>query len=189
MTGIFERPLSYTEALEPRSPESIRLAVVHATELPDLATAREYGERIHYPESGTGNSGHFYIDRDGRIEQWVPLARVAHHVRGHNADSIGIELINRGRWPDWYDSHHQEWEEAYAEAQIQALIELLAELERKLPGLVEIAGHDQLDHDWIEASDNPEVMVRRKTDPGPEFPWTRVLSATGLELYHERDDR
>ncbi|MGM0658407.1 MAG: N-acetylmuramoyl-L-alanine amidase, partial [Pseudomonadota bacterium] len=170
-------------------PESIRLAVVHATELPDLATAREYGERIHYPESGTGNSGHFYIDRDGRIEQWVPLARVAHHVRGQNADSIGIELINRGRWPDWYDSHHQEWEEAYAEAQILALIELLAELERKLPGLVEIAGHDQLDHDWIEASDNPEVMVRRKTDPGPEFPWSRVLSATGLELYHERDDR
>ena len=53
-------------------------------------------------------------------------------------------------------------------------------LERELPGLAEIAGHDQLDLDWIEASDNPEILVRRKTDPGPEFPWSRVLSATNL---------
>ena len=70
--------------------------VIHATELPDMETAREYGERIHHDESRTGNSGHFYIDRDGRIEQWVPLDRVAHHVRGHNRDSVGIELVNGG---------------------------------------------------------------------------------------------
>lgn len=184
MSGPAQNPLSYVERLDTRTPDSIRRVVIHATELPDLAVAREYGERIHHDESRTGNSGHFYIDRDGRIEQWVPLQRVAHHVRGHNEDSVGIELVNRGRWPDWYDSRHQEWEEAYPEAQIQALIELIGELERDLPGLAEIAGHDQLDHDWVEASDDSEVLVRRKMDPGPTFPWTRVLSATGLRLYH-----
>lgn len=188
MQDLVQRPLSYVDALDARAPDSIRRVVVHATELPDLETAREYGERIHYNNSGTGNSAHFYIDRDGRVEQWVPLDRIAHHVRGHNADSVGIELINRGRWPDWYDSHHQEWEEAYPEAQIQALVEVLAELERKLPGLVEIAGHDQLDHDWVEASDNPEVLVRRKTDPGPDFPWLKVLAATNLQPYRELGD-
>src|SRR6056297_590167 len=189
MSGPAQNPLSYVERLDTRTPDSIRRVVIHATELPDLAIAREYGERIHHDESRTGNSGHFYIDRDGRIEQWVPLHRVAHHVRGHNRDSVGIELVNRGRWPDWYDSRHQEWEETYSDSQIEALIELLALLQRELPGLEEIAGHDQLDLDWIEASDDPEVLVRRKTDPGPAFPWTQVLSATGLRSYHSLEDR
>ena len=184
MSGHKKNPLSYVDRLDLRSPESIRLVVIHATELPEMSTAREYGERIHHHDTNTGNSGHFYIDRDGGIEQWVPLDRVAHHVRGHNADSIGIELANRGRWPDWYDSHHQDWEESYPDAQIRALIELLGRLEFDLPALAEIAGHDQLDHDWIAASDNPEVLVRRKMDPGAEFPWTQVLSATRLRLYH-----
>lgn len=184
MPGLAQNPLPYVDALDDRATDTIRLVVIHATELPDMDTAREYGERIHYEDSGTGNSGHFYIDRDGAVEQWVPLDRVAHHVRGHNAFSIGIELVNRGRWPDWYDSRHQEWEESYPDAQIRALAGLLAELEQRLPALAEIAGHDQLDHDWIESSDDPETLVRRKTDPGPDFPWTQLLSETGLRLYH-----
>ncbi|MCA1779631.1 MAG: N-acetylmuramoyl-L-alanine amidase [Xanthomonadaceae bacterium] len=183
---MIENPLPYVDRLQSRNPETIARVVIHATELPDLKTAREDGERILYPKSGTGNSGHFYIDRDGRIEQWVPLGRVAHHVRDHNADAIGIELVNQGRWPDWFDSRHQNWKEPYPAAQIQALIELLGQLERKMPALSEIAGHDQLDHDRIEASDNPDVLIRRKTDPGPEFPWTKVLSAIGLQRYGER---
>lgn len=180
MSGIVQRPLFYTEALEQRSPDTIRLAVIHATELPDLSTAREYGERVHYPGTGTGNSGHFYIDRDGHIEQWVALDRVAHHVRGQNADSVGIELVNSGRWPNWYAGDAQAWSEPYARPQIQALIGLLNQLEGELPALSEIAGHDQLDTSMIEASDTPGRKVRRKLDPGPAFPWQQVLEATGL---------
>ncbi len=96
---IRQRPLPYVERLENRYTDEIDLVVIHCTELPDLAMARVYGEREHYPETRTGNSGHFYIDRDGRIEQWVPLDRVAHHVRGFNPHSIGIELVNNGRYP------------------------------------------------------------------------------------------
>ena len=71
--------------------------VIHCTELPDLGMARGFGEKVMHKNSHTGNSGHFYIDRDGSIEEWVPVNRVAHHVRGFNSKSIGIELVNNGR--------------------------------------------------------------------------------------------
>jgi len=175
------RPLSYVESLEARSLDSIELVVIHATELPDLAMARDYGERIHYPVSGTGNSGHFYIDRDGSIEQWLPLDRVAHHVAGHNAHSIGIELVNLGRYPHWHDSTSQVWQEDVTEAQLEALSALLVTLRSKLPALRYLAGHDQLDTRRIPASDKPDRLISRKLDPGPHFPWARLVAASGLE--------
>lgn len=173
-------PLPYEERLAPRTVEDIVLVVIHCTETPDLAEARRLGERILYP-SKTGASGHFYIDRDGRIEQWVDPLRVAHHVRGHNAGSIGIELVNRGRFPDWYRSDRQHMEEPYTEAQIEALIRLLLALRDRFPALRSIAGHEDLDRERIPASDDPSVLVPRKLDPGPLFPWGRVLDATGLK--------
>jgi N-acetylmuramoyl-L-alanine amidase len=89
---IHQNHLSYIQRLESRVPDDISLVVIHCTELPDLAMARVFGEKIHHPQSETGNSGHFYIDRDGSIEQWVPLERVAHHVRGFNPQSIGTHI-------------------------------------------------------------------------------------------------
>lgn len=178
---IRQRPLSYAERLDARDSSEIDLAVIHATELPDLETARAYGERIAHVESGTGNSGHYYIDRDGAIEQWVPLERVAHHVRGCNERSVGIELVNRGRYPDWLRSDRQDWPEPYPDEQIDALIKMLASLRTELPNLARIAGHDALDIELVPAADDPARKVRRKTDPGPAFPWERVVKASGLE--------
>ena len=174
--SIHPHPLPYVQQLRARSLDAIDLVVLHCTELPDLATARDYGERIHYPDSATGNSGHLYIDRDGSIYQYVPLDRIAHHVRGHNASSIGIELVNRGRWPQWLDSRHQAMTEAYPDAQIDALIALLAWLRQQLPSLERIAGHEDLDTGQVPASDDPAQRVQRKRDPGPLFPWSRVLA-------------
>ncbi|AKS42834.1 N-acetylmuramoyl-L-alanine amidase [Wenzhouxiangella marina] len=179
------RPLSYQDRLESRTLDSIELLVIHATELPDLDMAREYGERIHYPGSRTGNSGHFYIDREGRIEQWVALDRVAHHVAGQNANSIGVELVSLGRYPDWLDSRHQDWQEPVNEAQLRALIGLIDQLRTRLPNLNRIAGHDQLDRRRVPASDDPSIQVRRKLDPGPEFPWSRLIEATGLQPWND----
>ena len=175
-----ENPLPYAAALEGRAASAITRVVIHCTELPDLAAAREFGERILYPGSGTGNSGHWYIDRDGRCERWVDELRIAHHVRGHNARAIGIELVNRGRYPEWLDSRHQSMDEPYPEAQIDALLALLADLEARFPALAEIAGHEDLDPEEVAASDDPARKVRRKQDPGPRFPWPRVLAACGL---------
>ena len=180
MERVDRRPLSYVERLDRRSPDEIRRVVIHATELPDLATAREYAERIHYADSRTGNAGHFYIDRDGAVELWVPLDRIAHHVRDHNADSIGIELVHIGRWPDWLASGSQEWTEPFTDAQIRSLIELLRALQAELPSLETVTGHDRLDTRRVPASDDPAIRVRRKLDPGPTFPWSRVLDAVDL---------
>jgi len=177
---IHRNPLPYASSLQAREPGCIELAVIHCTELPDLDTAREFGERIVYPDSATGNSGHYYIERSGRIEEWVPPQRVAHHVRGYNARSIGIELVNLGRFPDWFDSRRQQMTQPYPPAQIEALTSLLRELTESLPALRWIAGHETLDTARVSASDDPQRQVCRKLDPGPMFPWTALLEDIGL---------
>ena len=179
--AIHPHPLPYVGLLAQRALDDIDTVVIHCTELPDLAMAREYGERVLYPASGTGNSGHYYIDRDGGSVEYVPPQRIAHHTRGWNPRSIGIELVNTGRYPDWLDSRRQAMAEAYTEAQIDALIALLDGLRARTPSLALIAGHEDLDLDEVEASDDPELKVRRKRDPGPRFPWQRVLAAVPLE--------
>ncbi len=181
---IRDWPLPYVDALQARATDRIDLVVIHCTELPDMAAAREYGERICH-KSGTGNSGHFYIDREGGINRFVPIERIAHHVRGCNERSIGIELVNRGRWPDWLDSRSQAMTEPYPEAQVESLIALLAWLKSQIPGLSRIAGHEDLDRERVPASDDPHKTVYRKRDPGPAFPWQRVVHACGLERLRE----
>jgi N-acetylmuramoyl-L-alanine amidase len=173
-------PLPYEDRLAARDIAAIDLVVIHCTELPDLATAREYGERVLY-DGGTGNSGHYYIDRDGTVHLFVAPRRIAHHTRGYNERSIGIELVNTGRYPGWLDSRSQAMREPYTEAQVQALVALLATLKAELPALARIAGHEDLDTARVPSSDDPAVTVHRKRDPGPLFPWARVLHAVPLE--------
>ncbi|HTA64802.1 MAG TPA: N-acetylmuramoyl-L-alanine amidase [Xanthomonadaceae bacterium] len=182
-------PLPYEDLLDSRPREQIDLVVIHCTELPDLAMAREYGERVLYPErsdgsrsdgSGTGNSGHWYIDRDGSVHEFVRPERIAHHVRGCNPRSVGIELVNTGRYPDWLDSRSQAMDEPYTEAQIASLIALLDSLRTRLPNLHWIAGHEDLDSAQVPAADDPTITVARKRDPGSLFPWERVLASTPL---------
>lgn len=178
---VIADPLPYEARLDSRPVAQIDLVVIHCTELPDLATARQYGERVLYSESGTGNSGHYYIDRDGTVHRYIKPERIAHHTRGYNPRSIGIELVNTGRFPHWLDTNHQAMDEAYTEAQIVALIALLQRLQADCPALKFIAGHEDLDTDEVEASDDPTKKVRRKRDPGPLFPWTRMLDAVQLQ--------
>ena len=173
--------LPYEGQLQVRPRDQVDLVVVHCTELPDLATARKYGERILYPESRTGNSGHFYIDRDGGAQRWIEVERVAHHVRGYNPRAIGIELVNSGRWPRWHDAGHQAMDEPYPEAQIAALLALLQHLQQQLPSLRFIAGHEDLDREEVPASDDAGKRVRRKRDPGPLFPWDAVMAQVALQ--------
>ena len=180
---IHDLPLPYEERLAERSPSAIDLVVIHCTELPDLATAREYGERIRYKDTQTGNSGHYYIDRDGRTLRYVSDLRVAHHTFHFNPRSIGIELINTGRYPDWNDSRHQTMTEPYTEAQIKSLLGLLKHLRDVYPNLHWIAGHDVLDQRKEPSSDNPELLLPRRIDPGPMFPWDEVVVGSGLERW------
>ena len=174
MLTIHAQPLPYVDQLPERPNEDVTLLVIHCTELPDLDTARAYGERILYADSATGASGHYYVDRDGSVVCYVPGTHVTNHVRGWNAHSIGIELVNLGRYPHWWDSRHQRMTEPYPAAQIDALRELVEELRRVFPHLAEIAGHEDLDTARMPASDDPTLEVARKMDPGPLFPWDEV---------------
>src|SRR3546814_14309936 len=72
-------------------------------------------------------------------------------------------------------------EEAYPDAQIDALVVLLHALQEELPSLRHIAGHDDLDTAMVPASDDPQILVPRKRDPGPMFPWQRVLAEVSLQ--------
>jgi N-acetylmuramoyl-L-alanine amidase len=189
---IKKNPLPYAGFLKPRALDLVDLAVIHCTELPDLAMAREFGEKVHYPETSTGNSGHYYIERSGRVEEWVPVGRVAHHVRGYNERSVGIELVNVGRYPDWFDSRKQELKEPYPAGQVKSLAGLLRRLKRELPALRWIAGHEALDTGRIAASDDAGKTVFRKRDPGPLFPWADLLAEVELRRFNppaETDDR
>ncbi len=181
MPPVVIDPLPYELKLDARPLSQIDLIVIHCTETPTLQSAREFGERVLYEGSGTVNSGHYYIDRDGRTTLYVRPDRVAHHVRGYNPRSIGIELVNTGRYPHWRDSTHQAMDEAYPEAQIVALLALLAQLQQQFPGVKFIAGHEDLDREMEQALDNPDVLVPRKRDPGPLFPWGRVMEFVKLE--------
>ncbi|HEY1136975.1 MAG TPA: N-acetylmuramoyl-L-alanine amidase [Xanthomonadaceae bacterium] len=174
-------PLPYEQKLDARPLSQIDLVVVHCTETPTLASAREFGERVLYEGSGTGNSGHYYIDRDGRVLLYVRPDRIAHHVRGHNPRSIGIELVNTGRYPHWRDSKHQAMDEPYPEAQVAALIALLAHLQAQFSSVKFIAGHEDLDREMEPALDDPAVQVPRKRDPGPLFPWERIMESVRWE--------
>lgn len=178
--AIQDWPLPYEERLDARAVSAIDLIVVHCTELPDMRLAREFGEKVRY-EKGTGNSGHYYVDRDGKVFRFVADTRVANQTFGYNTRSIGIELVNRGRYPYWNDSRHQAFTEPYTREQIDALLALLGKLRNELPNLRWIAGHEDLDRRLEPASDDPATLLPRRQDPGPLFPWDEVLNASGLE--------
>lgn len=138
---------------------------------------REYAEKIHHTDSQTGNCGHFYLDKEGQIFQFVEVTHIAHHVRGLNERTLGIELINQGRYPHWFQSDHQSVTDPYPDSQIQSLVILLRSLQQKIETLSYLAGHEDLDRGFVQADDNPALQIRRKIDPGPLFPWDKVMQA------------
>ncbi len=179
--NIRDHKLPYWQNLIERSTDELNLVVIHATELTDMAEAREYGERVLYEGSGTGASGHYYIDRDGSIEQYVPDDRVANHTSGWNRRSLSIELINLGRYPNWFHTDHQVMQEPYPDAQIEALIKLVNEFKRRYPSIEFTEGHEDLDRRMMAAENDPTRDVPRKMDPGKHFPWERFIAGTGLK--------
>jgi len=112
-------------------------------------------------------SAHYLIARDGRIIYLVDELKRAWHAgdsywggnRDLNSSSIGIELDNNGREP-------------YADAQIAALLALLADLRARwnIPP-ANVLGHG-------------DVAPGRKVDPNGLFPWRR-LAAAGFGLWCE----
>ena len=107
-------------------------------------------------------SAHFYIARNGRVVQCVPLHRRAWHaglsslqtsegLRDNiNNTSIGIELAGADDVP-------------YTQAQYAALRRVLLRLKHSLP-IRYVVGHC-------------DIAPQRKTDPGAAFDWQRLVAS------------
>jgi N-acetylmuramoyl-L-alanine amidase len=162
----------WIEDLPIRPTAKIDTVVLHSTEEPSLEDARRIAD-----ESAEHISAHYYIDRDGSVHQWVPDDRIAWHAAGWNTRSLGIELVNLGRFPEHYSFVGQIPDEPFPQAQQRALIGLLRHLRRRFPSLVHLLRHSDVDRTHVPASDAPEQMVRRRIDPGPQLPWTSIQTS------------
>ncbi|NIP15665.1 MAG: 1,6-anhydro-N-acetylmuramyl-L-alanine amidase AmpD [Pseudomonadales bacterium] len=154
-------------------PEDVALIVIHGISLPPGRFGGNLVDGLFtnsLPESLDPDleelrdvrvSAHVFIDRTGRITQYVPFHRRAWHAgksawHGRpscNDYAIGIELEGI----DELD---------YADAQYRALIEVSRALLDRYPRLSAdaVVGHQ-------------EIAPGRKTDPGPAFDWQRYLIA------------
>lgn len=112
-------------------------------------------------EASSSVSIHYIVGRDGEVARSVPEGEVAYHARDHNEESVGIELINAG-----------DGEEPYPEGQIRALADLIKDIRRRwgIP-LDAVKGHEDVDTSTFRCGGRE---VRRKQDPGPLFPWSRL---------------
>lgn len=144
---------------DPRRPNFV---ILHQTSNDDVAKALA---TLTDPQRKV--SAHYLISRDGTVLQLIDESNRAWHageswwggMTDLNSASIGIELDNTG-------------DEAFAEAQIVALLALLDELRTRhsIPAANYLAHGD--------------VAPARKVDPGRLFPWQR-LAAQGFGLWCE----
>ncbi|HEY5647095.1 MAG TPA: 1,6-anhydro-N-acetylmuramyl-L-alanine amidase AmpD [Pseudomonadales bacterium] len=154
-------------------PNDISLVVIHGISLPpgsfgtglveDLFLNRLNGSRDARLADleDVRVSAHLFIDRRGRVTQFVPFHERAWHAgvscwrgrEGCNDFSIGIELEGEDERP-------------YTRSQYRRLQLVLAALFARYPRLsrAAVVGHQ-------------EIAPGRKTDPGPAFDWHRLLAA------------
>lgn len=154
-----EDELVHEERLSPNHDERalpVSMVVLHYTEMKPVGTALE---RLTDPEAKV--SAHYLITEEGGVIRLVPEDKRAWHAgssfwRGIpdvNSASIGIELDHPG---------HGLGYRGFAEAQIDALIPLLARIVKQydIPR-ANVVGHS-------------DVAPMRKVDPGELFPWDRL---------------
>lgn len=124
-------------------------------------------------------SAHFLIDRQGNIYQLVPMNKQAWHA-GESLMS-GREKCNRWTFGIEHISTGEPFgnEPAYPEPQIIASISLHEYLAIRY-GIRQktVGGHDQI----RDAARRAGILTKagktpdKKYDPGPHFPWQRVLA-------------
>ncbi|NBA97872.1 1,6-anhydro-N-acetylmuramyl-L-alanine amidase AmpD [Pseudomonas sp. R5(2019)] len=106
-------------------------------------------------------SAHFLIERDGKVTQFVSCLDRAWHAgisrfdgrEGCNDFSLGIELEGTDELP-------------FTDAQYASLATLTRQIQAAWPAITaqRIQGHS-------------DIAPGRKTDPGPEFDWSRYLAS------------
>jgi N-acetylmuramoyl-L-alanine amidase len=135
------------------------IILLHYTGMP---TGEGALARLRDPEAKV--SSHYLVEEDGRVFSLVAEERRAWHAgvsfwkgeRDINSASIGVEIVNPG---------HEFGYRAFPEAQVAAVIELLADIRSRW----EIEDSRIIGHS--------DVAPDRKEDPGELFPWKRLAEA------------
>src|SRR5205085_10045305 len=139
-------------------PLAVSMVVLHYTGMEDASSALA---RLCNPLSRV--SAHYVVAEDGQILRLVSEDKRAWHaglsywrgVTALNDVSIGIEIVNPG---------HEFGYRAFPDAQIDALIPLLAEIkDRYRVSRGNVVGHS-------------DIAPTRKQDPGELFPWGRLAT-------------
>lgn len=147
--------------------ETVTLVVVHAISLPPgefgghgvealFTNTLDPAEHPYYRNiDGLRVSAHFFVSRDGTVVQFVGCDRRAWHAgvsnwlgrERCNDFSVGIELEGCD-------------ERVFEDAQYVSLNALIAALGERYP-IRDVVAHS-------------DIAPGRKTDPGPNFDWSRV---------------
>ena len=119
--------------------ESINEIILHCSATPakmDIG-AKEI-RQWHVRGNGWIDIGyHFIIRRNGVIEEGRPLQAIGAHCSNHNARSIGICLVGGTK------GDAKTPENNFTPEQFKACAELIKRLERRLPGIQSIVGHNR----------------------------------------------
>ena len=104
-------------------------------------SAQEKVNEVRRWHTGRGWSDvgyHYLIDRDGTIVKGRSVERAGAHVRGHNANSIGISLFG-GHGASATDS----FEDHFTSAQDAALRKLITTLRNDFTSIKKVSGHNE----------------------------------------------
>ena len=137
-----------------RKSKTIDTIIIHAT-------AGSFDGSVSWMLNPLSNaSAHYCISKTGEIVQLVDEKYKAWHAgdsswngkRDLNQNSIGIELENKNDGKD-----------PYPEEQINCLVDLVKWIKMRHK-IKDVLGHNQ-------------IAPKRKTDPGPMFPWDKFREA------------
>lgn len=154
----------------PKRQLPIDMIVIHSTGGPTCDTrtgqlvwvkAGSLEENIRIIEAHPTLGIHYMIDRDGTLRKSVPEDQVGHHVFRFSERSVAVELINDGDGID-----------PFSELQLRATVSLIKDIAaRNKLTRDSVKRHSDLDFGTLPCMRN----MRRKVDPGPAFPFEKVL--------------
>ena len=125
----------------------------------------------HVNDRGWSDIGyHFLIDRDGTVAKGRPVAKKGAHVRGHNANTIGISLFGGHG-----SSEDDKFSDNFTKAQESALFELIEKL-RAQYGNVKVSGHNEYAAKACPGFSVGKWLERSEPKPARSF-WASVISA------------
>jgi N-acetyl-anhydromuramyl-L-alanine amidase AmpD len=150
---------------------SVDVVVIHTMEIAERHGAADACARW-FASPASEVSAHYCVDADTVI-QCVREEDIAWHARGGNGNSIGIELAG------YAGQRSLGWSDAYSRAVVERAARLAAEIcaRHRIPirhlraadlvaGRRGLAGHADVSAAFRKSD---------HWDPGPDFPWARLL--------------